>query len=63
MGLSHEHVEPKISAEIYILSRAELLYTLCNEIPCSQMFLKLIPLIFEYEDLENQNITIFGGFV
>ena len=36
MALSHEHVGYKISAKIkfYILSRAESLCTLCNEIPC-----------------------------
>ena len=36
MGLSHEHVGSKISTKIkiYILNRAELLITLCNEIPC-----------------------------
>ena len=37
MGISHEHVGPKISAKIkiYILTRAELLCSLCYEIPCS----------------------------
>ena len=36
MGLSHKHVGPKILAkiQIYILTRAELLFTLCPEIPC-----------------------------
>ena len=36
MSLSHEHVGSKILAkiEIYILTRAELLFTLCYEIPC-----------------------------
>ena len=36
MGLSHEHVRPKILAKIkiYVLTRAELLITLCYEIPC-----------------------------
>ena len=35
MGLSHEHVGPKILAKIkiYILTRAELLFPLCYEIP------------------------------
>ena len=35
MGLSHEHVGPKIleKVQIYILTRAELLFTLCSEIP------------------------------
>ena len=37
MGLSHEHAGPKILAkiQIYILTRAELLFTLCYEIPCT----------------------------
>ena len=36
MGLSHEHVGPKILAKIkiYVLTRAELLISLCYEIPC-----------------------------
>ena len=36
MGLSHEHAESKIleKIQIYILTRAELLFTLCIEIPC-----------------------------
>ena len=36
MPLSHEHVGTKIVAKIkiYILTRAELLFTLCYEIPC-----------------------------
>jgi hypothetical protein len=36
MGLSHEHVGPKILAKIkiYLLTRAELLFPLCYEIPC-----------------------------
>ena len=39
MGLSHEHVGPKILAKIkiYILTRAELLCPLCYEIPCSKI--------------------------
>jgi hypothetical protein len=43
MGLSHEHVEPKILAkiQIYILPRAELLFTLCSEIPCTNIFCHL----------------------
>ena len=36
MSLSHEHVGPKILAKIkiYVLTRAELLFPLCYEIPC-----------------------------
>ena len=37
MCLTNEHVGPKILAKIkiYILTRAELLFHLCYEIPCS----------------------------
>ena len=37
MGLSHEHAESKIleKIQIYILIRAELLFTFCLEIPCN----------------------------
>ena len=44
MGLTNEHVEPKILAKIkiYVLTRAELLFTLCYEIPCS-IFLLFYP--------------------
>ena len=37
MGLTSEHVGSKILAKIkgYVLTRAELLITLCYEIPCS----------------------------
>ena len=36
MPLSHEHVGSKILAKIkmYTLTRAELLFNLCYEIPC-----------------------------
>ena len=36
MGLTSENVGSKISAKIigYVLARAELLITLCYEIPC-----------------------------
>ena len=43
MGLTNEHVGPKILAKIkiYVLIRAELLFTLCYEIPCrSSIFLQ-----------------------
>jgi hypothetical protein len=49
MGLSHEHVGPKILAKIkiYILTRAELLCRLCYEIPCNkQLLLRSIHLNF-----------------
>ena len=43
MGLSHEHVGPKILAkiQIYIITSAELLFTLCSEIPCIYHSIKL----------------------
>ena len=36
MGLTNEHVGPKIleKIKIYVLARAELLFNLCYEIPC-----------------------------
>ena len=39
MGLTNEHVGPKILAKIkiYVLTRAELLFTLCYEIPCTML--------------------------
>ena len=39
MPLSHEHIESKTpeKIQIYILTRAELLITLCNEIPCTNI--------------------------
>ena len=40
MDLTNEHVGPKILAKIkiYVLNRAELLITLCYEIPCSLLY-------------------------
>ena len=37
MGLTNENVGPKIFAKIkiYVLTRAELLFKVCYEIPCS----------------------------
>ena len=36
MGLTNEHVGPKIleKIKIYVLTRAELLFYLCYETPC-----------------------------
>ena len=48
MGLTNEHVRPKILAKIknYALTRAELPFNLCYEIPCtcapSNIFVKSI---------------------
>ena len=41
MSLSHEHVGPKIlgKIKIYVLTRAELLFPLCYEIPCNTLCL------------------------
>ena len=38
MGLTNEHVGPKIVAKIkiYVLTRDELLFNLCYEIPCKE---------------------------
>ena len=38
MGLTNENVGPKILAKIkiYVLTRAELLFPLCYEIPCTR---------------------------
>ena len=37
MGLTNEHVGPKVLSKIkiYVLTRAELLFKVCYEIPCS----------------------------
>ena len=45
MGLTNENVGPKILAKIkiYVLTRAELLITLCNEIPCNTVGVDAIP--------------------
>ena len=44
MSLSQEHVEFKISAKIktYILTRAELLFSLCYEIPCTTYLISVL---------------------
>ena len=42
MGLTNEHVGPSILAKIktYVLTRAELLITLCYETPCTLFSVK-----------------------
>ena len=61
MGLSHGHAEYKIleKIQIYILTRAELLFTLCSEITCSTIcilaFLKTTEIFFL------KLCLIFGG--
>ena len=59
MGLTNEHVGPKILAKIkiYVLTRAELLFTLCYEIPC-----KIYPRLYFYSsfhiDVRNGACTV-----
>ena len=59
MGLSHEHVGPKILAKIkiYDLTRAELLCSLCYEIPS----IKDVIFIVIYE-LEKKMLLVFSNF-
>ena len=49
MGLTNENVGPKILAKIkiYVLTRAELLFTLCYEIPCNYSLTPVL-LLFIY---------------
>ena len=49
MGLSNQQVGLKLLAkiQIYILTRAELLFTLCSEIPCKSRILMEIVIITE----------------
>ena len=60
MGLSHEHVGPKILAtiKIYILTRAELLCRLCYEIPC----ITLEPVNSRMEACYSELILVFTVF-
>ena len=53
MGLSHEHAESKIleKIQIYILTRAELLFTLCLETPCSTICLWLLFVTFPLQTI------------
>ena len=54
MPLSHEHVGSKILANIkmYTLTRAELLFNLCYEIPCST-YTALLSLLVTYFNRTN----------
>ena len=47
MGLTYEHVGPKILAKIkmYVLTRAELLFKYCYEIPCNSLSIHLAELV------------------
>ena len=44
MALTNENVGPKILAKIkiYVLTRAELLFQVCYEIPCSNPFFEYL---------------------
>jgi hypothetical protein len=71
MGLTTEHVGPKILAKtkIYVLTRAELLFNLCYEIPCTtaqinifkakllmeETFFIIIFTYLKYVDIQVQN--------
>ena len=47
MWVSQQHIGPLILKEIYmhVLTRAELLFTLCYEIPCKQIS-QIVPIIY-----------------
>ena len=65
MPLSHEHVGSKILAKIkmYTLTRAELLFNLCYEIPCSCSFYAfLCVVVVQYEMDIQENIPFERGF-
>ena len=53
MSLSHEHVGPKIlgKIKIYVLTRAELLFPLCYEIPCT-----ILPILWNYLGMHDWGI-------
>ena len=67
MGLSHEHVGPKILAkiQIYILTRAELLFTLCSEIPCIRMLvhLRIQPIVRSVSTNSFKTLLEFQGLL
>ena len=56
MALSHKHIEPKIAANIkvYILTKSELLCSLCYEIPCNSHNSTTVNPISAEEDYERQ---------
>ena len=58
MGLSHEHVGPKILAkiQIYILTRAELLFTLCSKTSLEGHNTVLFRIIFKSQKQEPSNL-------
>ena len=69
MGLTNEHVGPKILAKIkiYVLIRAELLFTLCYEIPCIRIkcnqLKKGIKLVDETQISKPQEYTSTGYLI
>ena len=60
MGLTNERVVPKILAKIkiYVLTRAELLFTLCYEIPCKWCCMCVMLLYFEQATAKNSLIRL-----
>ena len=65
MALSHKDVGPKILAKIkiYILTRAELIFNLCYEIPCRYQFLKNLCqflLILDLWGITFQAVVVIG---
>ena len=48
MGLTNEHVGPGILAKIkiYVLTRAELLITLCYETPCTYLITLITIIVY-----------------
>ena len=60
MPLSHEHVGSKILAKIkmYTLTRAELLFNLCYEIPCTYLFVLIQFLDSSRVKIQTNNKTL-----
>ena len=58
MSLSHEHVGPKIlgKIKIYVLTRAELLFPLCYEIPCS--FVNFSCKLYNHKQIANVDLVL-----
>ena len=59
MGLSHKHIWSKIPAKIntYMLTRTELLITLCYEIPCSTWYNRKLWLYTESHTLLSKHMA------
>ena len=65
MGLTNEHVGPKILAKIkiYVLTRAELLFQVCYEIPCTSSWLLGLKLKFRYSEPRKNIALVWKKFV